>query len=391
MRNYFIVGLAVILFLSVGIVTYGAYLNQQGELKISERMDERKLPLRGERAKVRKLYPRIKIPTLNLYADEMADAVALIDGRITESLASRNAIVSKGQPIFVVVNESIPMKIKEADSAIMDAQAKLRQAQNNYDRYLRLREHKAASAEQYDSAEMQYFAAQARLSEAQARKEELLVQESRQEVVAPLDGKLLMHYRQVGSYVQAGTPLALVGNFQTLYFDMPVEGAVVESMNIGQTAEIIFNDNDFQKVYHTSYESGNMGKEQEFNATVTLITPPLSELAKIRTIRWSVDNSAGLLEPQTYGGVNFKLTRAELCLSVPLSAMVDNVRSAVFVVRQDGTLEKRNVRTGVDDGKYVEILSGLSEGEIVVISGMKGLTDGVKADVELEGGDTSES
>ena len=256
MRNYFIAGLAIILILSVGIVTYGAYLNQQGELKISERMEERRLPLRGERATVRKLYPQIKIPTLNLYADEMADAVALIDGRITESLANRNAIVSKGQPIFVVVNESIPMKIKEADSAIMDAQARLRQAQNNYDRYLRLREHKVASAEQYDSAEVQYFAAQAHLDEVQARKEELLVQESRQEVVAPLDGKLLMHYRQVGSYVQAGTPLALVGNFQTLYFDMPVEGVIIGSMNIGQTAEIIFNNNDFQKVYHTSYESG---------------------------------------------------------------------------------------------------------------------------------------
>ena len=255
-RNYFIAGLAIILILSVGIVTYGAYLNQQGELKISERMEERRLPLRGERATVRKLYPQIKIPTLNLYADEMADAVALIDGRITESLANRNAIVSKGQPIFVVVNESIPMKIKEADSAIMDAQARLRQAQNNYDRYLRLREHKVASAEQYDSAEVQYFAAQAHLDEVQARKEELLVQESRQEVVAPLDGKLLMHYRQVGSYVQAGTPLALVGNFQTLYFDMPVEGVIIGSMNIGQTAEIIFNNNDFQKVYHTSYESG---------------------------------------------------------------------------------------------------------------------------------------
>lgn len=193
-----------------------------------------------------------------------------------------------------------------------------------------------------------------------------------------------MHYRQVGSYVQAGTPLALVGNFQTLYFDMPVEGVVAGRMDIGQSAEIIFNDSDFPKVYHTSYEPGNEGKEQKFIATVTLITPPLSEAATIRTIRWSIDNRTGLLEPQTYGGVSFRLTNGQSSLAVPLSAMADTVRSEVFVVRQDGTLEKRSVQTGADDGKYVEILSGVSAGEIVVTSGTKGLTDGVKVDVELD-------
>lgn len=385
MRNYFIIGLAVILALSLGIVSYGAYLNQQGELQITQRMEDRKLPLRGAKAEVRELHPNITMPAVNLYANEMADAVALIDGRIVESLAERNEIVTKGQAIFVVENESIPMKLKEADSAIMEAQAQLRQAENNYGRYVRLREHNAASAEQYDAAEMQYSAAQARLSEAQARKEELLMQAGRQSVVAPLDGKLLMHYRQVGSYVQAGTPMALVGDFRELYFDMPVEGAAADRMGIGQTADIIFSDKDFQKVYNTSFESGNQGREQKFIATVVQVTPDLSESATVRTVRWSIDNRAGLLEPQTYGGVSFRLTHGYSCLTVPLSAMTDTTHTSVFVVGADGILEKRSVQVGVDDGKYVEVLSGLSAGETVVVSGMKGLVEGTKAEIEGEG------
>lgn len=136
--------------------------------------------------------------------------------------------------------------------------------------------------------------------------------------------------------------------------------------------------------YNTSYEPGNKGKEQKFIATVTLITPPLSEPATIRTIRWSIDNLAGLLEPQTYGGVSFELDSGHSCLAVPLSAMADNVRSSVFVVHPDGTLEKRAIQTGADDGKYVEIISGLKAEEIVVTSGMNGLTDGAKVDIELE-------
>ena len=42
------------------------------------------------------------------------------------------------------------------------------------------------------------------------------------------------------------------------------------------------------------------------------------------------------------------------------------------------------MRTGTNDGSYIEVLSGLSEGEIVVTSGMEGLADGVHAEVILD-------
>ncbi|MBO6235718.1 MAG: hypothetical protein J6N22_03235, partial [Schwartzia sp.] len=130
MRKYFIAGLAMILALSIGIVIYGAYLNQQGELQISRRMDDRRLPLRGAKAGTREMQPRFAVSAVNLYAADMADAVALIDGRITESLVERNAVVAKGQPLFTIVNESIPSKLKEANSGVLKAEAQLSQARN---------------------------------------------------------------------------------------------------------------------------------------------------------------------------------------------------------------------------------------------------------------------
>ena len=42
------------------------------------------------------------------------------------------------------------------------------------------------------------------------------------------------------------------------------------------------------------------------------------------------------------------------------------------------------MRTGTNDGSYIEVLSGLSEGEIVVTSGMEGLADGVHAEIILD-------
>ena len=384
MRKYFIAGLVGILVLSIGIMLYGAYLNQQGELVISRRMEDRRLPLRGAKAGLREMYPRFSVSAVNLYAADMADAVALIDGRITESLATRNAVVAKGQPLFTIVNESIPSKLKEANSGVLKAQAQLSQARNTYSRYSQLMEYGAVSAEQFDAAKTQYLAAEAELEAAEARMDDLLVMEGRQEVVAPLDGQVLMHYREVGSYVQAGTALALVGDFSTLEFDSRLEDRVADFLYIGQKAELIFNNSDFPKIYGTAFEPGNRGSEQNFTATVMRITPPLSSPASVRSVKWSIDNGAGLLEPQTYEGVSIRLGERRSCLALPLSAMTDTSRTAVFVVNEDGTISKRAVRTGMDDGKFVEILSGVEIGEIAVTSGAKGLSDGMKVEIETE-------
>ena len=159
---------------------------------------------------------------------------------------------------------------------------------------------------------------------------------------------------------------------------------MADFLYIGQKAQLVFNNSEFPKIYGTSFAPGNRGSEQEFSATVMRITPPLSAPATVRSVKWSIDNSAGLLEPQTYSGVNVRLRERRSCLALPLSAMTDTSRTAVFIVGSDGTLEKREVRTGMDDGKYVEILSGVAVGEIAVTSGAKGLSEGMKVEVELE-------
>ena len=184
--------------------------------------------------------------------------------------------------------------------------------------------------------------------------------------------------------MQAGTSLALVGDFRFLYFTAPVADEDARYLTIGQEAELVFQSKDFKKVYGTDYAAGNLGSRQTFTATIAQITPPLSEAAAMRNILWQVDNRSGLLEPQTYGGVSFQSKRSHAALAVPLAAMADGANTSVFVAKEDGTIERRAVRTGTNDGSYIEVLSGLSEGEIVVTSGMEGLADGVHAEIILD-------
>ena len=89
-HSYFIVALVIVLMLSFGLIYYGAYLNDQGEVQIAKRMEERTLPLVGAKVSTRSINPRIVLDSINLYSNEMTDAVALIDGRITQVLVDKN-------------------------------------------------------------------------------------------------------------------------------------------------------------------------------------------------------------------------------------------------------------------------------------------------------------
>ncbi len=384
MKRYFIVGLAIVLALSLGAIFYGAWLNERGEYQITRRMEERRLTLHGARAAARALSPQITVNAINLFSNDMADAVALVDGRIVECHAPKGSFVRRGDVIFTLENEDIPLQRQEAESNILRAQAELKKAENNYNRYQILKANDAASAQQFDEAEAAYLSAQSNLNVVEAKAAQLQVRESRQQVVAPIDGKVLVLYRQQGAYVQSGASLALVGDFRFLYFSSPVEDEAARHLLIGQEAELVFQQSDFKKVYGTDYAAGNLGSRQTFTATIAKITPSLDQPAAMRNILWQVDNRSGLLEPQTYGGVSFRSKRSHGALTVPLSAMADNEHKFVFVAKDDGTIERRSVHTGADDGSYIEILSGLTEGEIVVTSGVEGLTDGAHAEIILD-------
>ena len=383
MKRYFMAGLGIVLALSLGAILYGAWLNERGEVQITRRMEERRLTLHGAKAASRRLSPRLTVNAVNLFSNDMADAVALVDGRIVDVRAPKGSSVRRGDIIFVLENENIPLQRQEAESSILRAKAELKRAENNYNRYKILKDNDAASAQQFDEAEAAYFSAQSSLGVAEAKAAQLGVQESRQQVVAPIDGRVLVLYRQQGAYVQAGTSLALVGDFRSLYFTAPVEDGDARYLAVGQEAELVFQSKDFKKIYGTDYAAGNLGDRQTFTATIAQITPPLTEAAAMRNILWQVDNRSGLLEPQTYGGVSFQLWRRHDALAVPLAAMADGAKMSVFVAKDDGTIERRSVRTGTNDGTYIEILSGLAEGEVVVTSGMEGLADGVQAEIIL--------
>ena len=386
MKKIYGVAMVLIIFMALAIVAWGAWLNYSDENQIANRMDNRRVEVTAAKAARREFAPTISLDAVRFVSDNMTDAVALTDGRILSWQVEKNEKVSKGQNLVEMVNESIPLKIQQAESSISRAEAMMTQARNSYQRQGRLKARRATSQEKYEEAEAQYMAAQGALREAQAQRDQYLVQQGWLSVKAPLDGEVLLIYQQAGAQVQAGTPIALVGDFSQLTFSLNLSDRDARHLQLGQTIYLAFAERKLTgKAYDTDYGVGNKERGMEIKAVLREIVPDLSEPADIRRPVWAVDNRARLLEPMLYTGVTMRTGQSYEALTVPLAAMIDKAHDKVFVLDAEGIIHLRTVKAGADDKKYIEIYDGLVEGDTVIVGNLDGLEDGMKVDAEVEG------
>ena len=386
MKKIYGVAMVLIIFMALAIVAWGAWLNYSDENQIANRMDNRRVEVTAAKAARREFAPTISLDAVRFVSDNMTDAVALTDGRILSWQVEKNEKVSKGQNLVEMVNESIPLKIQQAESAISRAEAMMTQARNSYQRQGRLKARRATSQEKYEEAEAQYMAAQGALREAQAQRDQYLVQQGWLSVKAPLDGEVLLIYQQAGAQVQAGTPIALVGDFSQLTFSLNLSDRDARHLQLGQAIYLAFAERKLTgKAYDTDYGVGNKERGMEIKAVLREIVPDLSEPADIRRTVWAVDNRARLLEPMLYTGVTMRTGQSYEALTVPLAAMIDKAHDTVFVLDAEGIIHLRTVKAGADDKKYIEIYDGLVEGDTVIVGNLDGLEDGMKVDAEVEG------
>ena len=139
--------------LALGLVGYGAWLNYSDENQIANRMDNRVIQLSTAKAEYRDIHPTVSLPAVRFSSDNMADAIALTDGRITNWLVEKNAPVHKGDILVSLINEQIPLKIQQSSSTVSRAEAQLAQAYSAYQRQGRLMKKQATSQEKYEASD----------------------------------------------------------------------------------------------------------------------------------------------------------------------------------------------------------------------------------------------
>ena len=226
----------------------------------------------------------------------------------------------------------------------------------------------AASA-QVDAGQASLEATQSQLSVAKAKlvHDQSLFDYSK--ITAPFTGVVTERYANLGTLVQAGTgsstqamPIVRLSQDDLFRLVIPVPESYVRYIKVGDQVDVRV----------PSLNRTFPGKVARFSVDVREDT---------RTMHTEVDvpNPGRVLLPGLYADAELSLDRKDDVLIVPVQALNhEREKTTVFVVNQNGELEDRSVQLGLETASDAEVISGLNEGEQVVVSDRSGLKAGEK-------------
>lgn len=369
-----------VIFLILAVAFYAVYINAASNRRVQSVMSENYLPVYTAQADYQKIYPSIKDLNLTVKIPWMAEVVVSNSGTVKESLARTGQSVKKGQILAVLESPEIEADIASVDGQIEQARAQLISAQQTTLRYYNLLQVGGVSAQDYDSAVASRDVARGSLDSAIAQKRHLLAQKEKLILRAPEDGDILTSYCYPQYYAAAGQVMFVLGDFSKLYVQIDLKDSTIKMNKLAQkTWEIILEK---KYILHKAYPGYIKGNKEKLLVKPIQFSPELNVPSEMRTVIWEIQNKNNFLEPTTYQNVMIISDSEENVLAVPLEAVWDLKHfPKLYVVDDMNKVHLRQVKTGFADEKYIQILSGVKKGEKVVISGNKGLTEGLKVTV----------
>jgi RND family efflux transporter MFP subunit len=217
-----------------------------------------------------------------------------------------------------------------------------------------------ASAARVDAAKSSLAAANQQLAVAQASLQHYNALYSYADIIAPYDGVVTWRYADTGALVQAGTsegnalPVVTVAQVNVLRLRIPVPESLAAKVRVGDTADV--------QVQATG---------EHFTGQVTRYTDALDPATRTMQVEVDVQNPTYRLQPGSYANVTLLANSRHDTLTIPITAILrsDN-KTNVLVVDSNDRVQVRQVTLGVESSNRAEVLSGLTEGERVIVGNL---------------------
>ena len=341
-------------------------------------------------------------------ADASISLAPKYNGRITVVYADLGDWVEEGQVLMVQDLEDLDISIAQNAAAAGAARADVREtaatynanlsskknayelASAKYERQKYLFSIGAISQDKLDSVEAEYSAAKAAyevLANQQAggmaaaiESKELLaakqehateaLEKQRSDMIlrAPRSGIIAYRNAEVGAMAVAGTKA----------FTLVDNGHINVDCTIGENDAAIL-----QAGMEVNVTIDALGKD--FLGKIIFVSPAMDEDSKSYRVRVSLDNPDNTVKAGLFAHTAVDILQRPQTIFVPQSAVLTrNGEQYVFVLREDGTVERRVVKIGLLNDVSEEILEGLAEGEKVVLTNQDKLQDGMKVKVAAE-------
>lgn len=310
----------------------------------------------------------------NLIGDATVSVVPRTAGRLQDISVRLGDRVSRGQRIAKIEDFEIVEQVRQAEAAqevalatIRQREADLQLAKTNVDRSRSLFERQLLPKQTLDDNEARYQAAIAQLdlaraqqTQSKARLDELRINLGNTVITSPVDGFVARRAVDPGAFVSQNTPVVDVVDITRVRLVVNVVERDLRQLRAGDEARV-----------EVDAYPGDV-----FQGRIARVAPVLDPATRTAPIEIEIPNADFRLKPGMYARVSITTDLRKEALVVPTNAVVDlGGRRGVFVPVNDVAVF-RNVQVGVEERSVIEILGGVSEGDMVITTGAGALRDG---------------
>ncbi|MGB9866963.1 MAG: efflux RND transporter periplasmic adaptor subunit [Bacillota bacterium] len=375
------------------------------------------VPVRCARAKTGTVQKRVRL--FGVLAPSQTVAVSpKTAGRLEKVLVEVGSQVKKGSLVAALETKEIEAQLRQAEAALQAAQANLARAQkgaspeelaqleavvaqadatlsaarSSYYRTKALFEAGVVSRQQFEQAETQMKvaeaqyqqayqrlaqakagasqetldAAQAQVKQAEAARDLASIALSNAQLKAPVSGTVLETHGEPGELVAAGTPIAVLACTDPLLLDLNAPEHLAPVLKQEDPVEL--------KVEAASADS--------LGGKVKWVSPAASTQSRLFKVRVEVPNPTGALRPGMFAEA-WLVESSKSGVVVPEEALMyarQNSSQATAFIVDGGIAKARTVSVLLSNGKLA-VVSGISEGELLVLAGQTSLEDGTPVEV----------
>jgi RND family efflux transporter MFP subunit len=281
------------------------------------------------------------------------------------------AHVRKGQLMAVIETPELDQQLQVAQADLKSSQANLDLANTTSARYQNLLRTNSVSKQETDVAVSDAAAKKASVDASMATVRRLEQLQSFEKVYAPFDGIVTARNIDIGGLIQAGentTPKELfhLAAIQKIRVFVSVPEAYSTSIKAGGKATLTLDEYP----------------DKEFEGTIARNSNAIDSATRTLNVEVDVDNPKGELLPGAYVFVHFKVPEQASRLMIPSNTLLFRAQGLQVGVVRDGRVVLVPVMIGKDTGANVEISSGLTTKDAVILDPSDSLASGQEVQVK---------
>jgi RND family efflux transporter MFP subunit len=298
---------------------------------------------------------------------------------LSAQLAAARAAMRRSQDAIQRAEKDV-QRAESAHTAAHAAYSRLKQASQERPGLIAEQElddslaHDLEAEAQVGSTRAALAEAKSQLSVTEADQQRYAVLEAYSHITAPFPGVVTKRYADTGALIQAGTasdtqsmPVIRLAEWSRLRLVVPVPESAVPELHLHQQIDVVVPS-----------------LRRTFKGEVARFADALN--AETRTMHTEIDvvNLDNTLVEGMYAETTLVLHENDNALTVPVEGVQrTGSNGTAFVVTPSGIVEQRSITLGVDSGRRIEVLSGISDGERVVVGNVNALQPGQRVRVKL--------